>query len=86
MKKLLFVVAMVFSSSFFAGCAVNVDSAEEPLGDPAGEVEEVASAPSAVTSCPSDGQCYTAEWRCDPELGGPYCDLLWKCYQCGWPY
>ena len=90
MKKILSVLTLILSASFFAGCAANVDSDEDFETDDAEMADEdVGSAASALTkTCaqwtPSLATCNNASRMCrDYDTTPLACETLTQCYKCG---
>lgn len=92
MEKIISVLPLILSASFFAGCAANVDSDEDfETEDAQMADEDVGSAASALTlTCaqwtPSPGVCAIASRDCGNE--GPTehsmaCPTLMQCFKCG---
>jgi len=83
MRKLLASLAIAF---FAAGCAT-APSEGNGVGESADALAKasVSRGDTPSLTCPAAGTCQKADILCEDPESDPWCDILTRCFDCGWP-
>ncbi|UQA62751.1 hypothetical protein [Polyangium aurulentum] len=81
MRKLFAALAI----SLVAGCAAGVDATTENEGARVSESADALASGNQDLTCPACGTCDKASDYCEDPETDPYCDILTRCFNCGYP-